>query len=137
MDSIRQRAKIVQSAPIDETVGSEFRRGYKRRMRSVEAVIREVAQSEVPVLLLAESGAGKKATARRVHDLSRRRGQPFRIVSCANLKSEDFADPAWQSGLLNGGTVFFKEVAELCAEGQAWLIQALTPGNAKGGRAPG
>ena len=41
-------------------------------MRPVEAVIREVAQSEVPVLLLAEKGAGKHATAQRIHDLSRR-----------------------------------------------------------------
>jgi two-component system response regulator AtoC len=106
-------------------------------MRSVDAVIREVAQSEVPVLLLAEAGAGKKATARRVHDLSRRRGQPFRVVSCASLKSENFADPAWQSGLLNGGTVFLKELADLSVEGQAWLIQRLMQGNATDGRSPG
>ena len=127
----------VENVPFAVTQKLEFVEGVSPSMRSVEAVIREVAQSEVPVLLLAESGAGKKATARRVHDLSQRRGQPFRILSCANLKSENFADPVWQSGLLNGGTVFFKEVAELCSEGQAWLIQALTPGGAKGGRASG
>jgi DNA-binding NtrC family response regulator len=41
----------------------------------VEAIMLEVAQSEVPVLLLAEQGDGKQATARRIHDLARRRGQ--------------------------------------------------------------
>ena len=56
----------------------EFVEGVSPSMRSVEAVMLEVAQSEVPVLLLAERGAGKKATALRVHELSRRRGQTFR-----------------------------------------------------------
>ena len=95
MDSIRQRVRNVQgSVPSNGAQG--FAGAVSASMRSVDAVIREVAQSEVPVLLLAEAGAGKKATARRVHDLSRRRGQPFRVVSCASLKSENFADPAWQ-----------------------------------------
>ena len=105
-------------------------------MRSVEAVMREVAQSEVPVLLLAERGAGKKATARRVHDLSRRRGQTFRVVSCSTLESGKFEDRR-QADLLGEGTVFLEELAELSAQGQAWLLQALTPGNRNGGRAHG
>jgi two-component system response regulator AtoC len=137
MESIRQRVKNVQSAPFDERTGSGFAGAVSAGMRSLDAVIREVAQSEVPVLLLAEAGAGKRATARRVHGLSRRRGQPFRVILCASLTAENFADPAWQSGLLNGGTVFLKELAELSAEGQAWLIQVLTQGNPKDGQSSG
>jgi DNA-binding NtrC family response regulator len=120
---------------IVETPKADFAEAVSPSMRSVEAVIREVAQSEVPVLLLAEIGAGKRATARRVHDLSRRRGQSFRVVSCGTLKADDFTDVAGQAGLLDSGTVFLKEVADLNAAGQAWLIQALTRGVEKDGHA--
>ncbi len=101
-------------------------------MRSVEAIIREVAQSEVPVLLLAERGVGKKATAKRVHDLSRRGRHTFRVFSCAQLGSVKFEDSAEPAGLMGAGTVFLEELAELGATGQAWLLQALTKGNVNG-----
>src|SRR5579863_2777608 len=128
---LRQRVKNLQTVIIRDPKNRNFAEGVSPSMQSVETVIREVAQSEVPVLLLGESGVGKKATARRVHDLSRRGRQPFRVVSCATLKSDKFADLAAQAGLLGEGTVFLEEVAELTAEGQAWMIQALTRGNGK------
>ena len=109
----------------------DFVEGVSPSMRGVEAVMREVAQSEVPVLLLAETGAGKKATARRVHDLSRHGRQPFRVARCATL--DKFASSDVESGLSGAGTVFLEEVAELSAEGQAWLLQALTREPANGG----
>ena len=115
----------------------DFVEGTSPSMRSVEAIMREVAQSEVPVLLLAERGVGKKATARRVHDLSRRGRQTFRVISCASLGSENFGDSAEQAGLMGTGTVFLEELAELSAEGQAWLLQALTKSNGNGVRAQG
>ncbi|HVI07327.1 MAG TPA: sigma 54-interacting transcriptional regulator, partial [Candidatus Binatia bacterium] len=63
----------------------------------------------------------------RVHQLSRRKGQPFRVVSCSGLKAEDFAREV--SG---AGTIFFEEVADLGSEGQAWLLQALTAAGKNG-----
>lgn len=131
---VRQGVEKAQNAVIHEPVRMDFVEGVSPSMRGVEAVMREVAQSEVPVLLLAERGAGKKATARRVHDLSRRKGQAFRVVSCATLDSDKFGDAAGRAGLLGEGTVFLEEVAELSGEGQAWLLQALTRGNANDGR---
>jgi two-component system response regulator AtoC len=106
-------------------------------MRSVAAVMREVAQSEVPVLLLAERGAGKKATARRVHELSRHGRQPFRTISCAALKSGPSADSGGEAALPSGGTVFLEEVTELNGEGQAWLLRALTGDSANDVRPQG
>jgi len=60
----RRIVENVEAAMIHEPPHMDFAEGVSPSMRSVEAVIREVAQSEVPVLLLAERGAGKKATAR-------------------------------------------------------------------------
>jgi len=70
-------------------VVTKFVEGASASMRPVEAVIRELAQSDVTVLLLAERGAGKHSTARRIHDLSRRSAQPFRRLVCSTLKPED------------------------------------------------
>src|SRR5258708_20697743 len=106
----------------------DFVEGISPSMRSVETVMREVAQSEVPVLLLAERGAGKKATARRVHELSRHGRQPFRVVSCAAVEPGKFAIEA---GLTGAGTVFLEEVAGLSARGQALFLPTLTPGSTK------
>lgn len=125
---VPRNAKGVTSAIVHESAGMDFVEGVSPSMRSVEAVMREVAQSEVPMLLLAEAGAGKRATARRVHDLSRHGGQPFRILSCAELESgqvEGFA-----------GTLYLEEVADLNVKAQGWLLQALTPASANDDNAP-
>ncbi|MGA8617751.1 MAG: sigma 54-interacting transcriptional regulator [Candidatus Sulfotelmatobacter sp.] len=131
---VRCELKNGQMALLHGPIGMDFVEGVSPSMRSVEAVMLEVAQSEVPVLLLAEPGAGKKATARRVHELSRRAGQQFRVVSCATFMSVKVAGSSGQGSVLGGGTVFLEELAELSREGQAWLLQALTRGNANDSR---
>ncbi len=88
-------------------------------MRGLEAVLLEVAQSDVPVLLLAEPGAGKKTVAHRIHEISRRSKHPFRAVSCAGFES------AGANNLLGEGTIFLEELSGLTGENQAWLLQTL------------
>src|SRR5437762_14142030 len=81
-------------------------------MRPVEAVIRELSQSDVPVLLLAEPGAGKHATARRIHEMSRRRGQPFRTLQCSTLKPEELMITPKNGHSAGAGTIFLEELAD-------------------------
>jgi two-component system, NtrC family, response regulator AtoC len=95
-------------------------------MRPVEAVMRELAQSDVPVLLLAERGAGRHATARRIHEMSRRCAQPFRWSPCATLKPEELSLIAHNgNGNLAAGTIFLEELADLSAPCQVRLRDAL------------
>src|SRR6266702_2308009 len=68
-----------------EPAALAFVEGVSASMRPVEAVIRELAQSDVPVLVLAEVGAGKHATAQRIHQMSQRSMQPFRWFQCSGL----------------------------------------------------
>jgi len=103
----------------------DYVEGGSPNMQTVEAVIREVAESEVPVLLLGERGAGKRAAARRIHDLSPRCGQYFRILPCKVLWPGVF-DSAGEGGFLGRGTVFLDELDDLSTECQARLLQALT-----------
>jgi two-component system, NtrC family, response regulator AtoC len=111
----------------------DFVESMSPSMRGLTAVMLEVAQSDAPMLLLAEPGAGKKAVARRIHDLSRRTEYPFRILSSSELMSGNCADDE----LRGAGTVFLEELAELGKDGQSWLLQNLATGNATPDRKPG
>ena len=118
-----------------------FVEGLSPSMRAVGAVIRELAQSEVPVLLLAEKGAGKHATARWIHEMSRRSAQPFRGLVCSALKvkiehlgpsgenggsEQDWLEQDWlKQGWFKQGTVFLDEIADLSSEGQAQIMEVL------------
>jgi two-component system, NtrC family, response regulator AtoC len=116
-----------QTGELYETTGSEFVQGISPAMRSVEAVMHEVAQSEAPVLLLAERGTGKKTLARRIHDQSPRSGEPFCMIRCAGLDSGKFGESRVQAA--GTGTVYLEEVGDLSAEGQSLLLRELTEEN--------
>jgi len=131
---------VLPSLPATEA----FVEGLSPGMRAVGAVIRELAQSEVPVLLLAEKGAGKHATARWIHEMSRRSAQPFRRLVCSTLKVEnlgpseenggseddwfkqDWFKQGWfKQGWFKQGTIFLDEIADLSLEGQARIMEVL------------
>ncbi len=102
-----------------------FLEGVSPHMRALEAAIRELAHSDVPVLLLAETGAGKRTIARRIHEASGRKDQPFAITNCRALDVEELKGPGgevWRSK----GTVFLEEVGALSLTRQAELLEALT-----------
>jgi two-component system response regulator AtoC len=112
-----------------------FVEGVSASMRPVEAIIRELAQSDVPVLLLAETGAGKQATAQRIHQMSQRNGQPFRSFQCLDLRPEDLE--VLQEHENNGpdaraGTIYLKDLADLSADCQARLLEALPQSAGRG-----
>jgi two-component system response regulator AtoC len=92
----------------------------------VEAIIRELAQSEVPVLLLAERGAGKQVTAQRIHEMSRRSAFPYRMLTCATVNPGDLMVLGGGENGSGGGTVFLKEIADLSLECQIHLLEVLS-----------
>src|SRR6266702_251891 len=115
-----------------------FVEGVSASMRPVEAVIRELAQSDVPVLVLAEAGAGKNATAQRIHQMSRRSAQAFRWFQCLGLEADDLEVLREQENEgvpSNAGTIYLEELADLSTECQTCLLEALpeSPGNGVAG----
>ena len=116
-----------------EPPNNGFVEGISPSMCTVEAVIRELAQSEVPVLLLAERGVGKRTTAERIHELSRRISQPFCALRCATLRPHELPGSSG-SAFVGHGTVYLEEIADLSLECQALLLEFLANSEDRGGR---
>jgi DNA-binding NtrC family response regulator len=89
-------------------------------MRTVEAVIRELSQNDVPVLVVAERGSGKAAAAARIHALSIRAAEPFDVDQGRDVSEETLAARDGQ-----GGTVYLQEVGDLTAEAQKGLVRQI------------
>ena len=91
-------------------------------MKAVEAVIRELAHSSVPVLLIGERGSGKRTIARRIHRGSGGVPAGFAILSCAGLAAADLrigeGDPQ--------GTLYLEEIGDLTADSQKQLLEVLS-----------
>ena len=113
----------------------------------VSALLRElavVAGSDLPVLLLGETGVGKELFARYLHQRSSRVERPLIHVNCAALpesvaESELFGhvkgafsgattDRPGRFEAADGGTLFLDEVGELPLSIQAKLLRVLQNG---------
>jgi two-component system response regulator AtoC len=116
-----------------EANGCNFIEGLGQSMKALDVVIRELARSEVPVLLLAETGAGKKATAQRIHQMSAHHAEPFRVISCADATEPMLSNEGRATGgLFEAGTVYFEELADLNASCQELLLSVLCNGEGYG-----
>jgi len=89
-------------------------------MRTVEAVIRELSQNDVPVLVVAERGSGKAAAAARIHVLSSRAAEPFHVYQGREASENTLAA---REG--HGGTVYLQEVGDLTVAGQKELVRQI------------
>jgi two-component system, NtrC family, response regulator AtoC len=89
-------------------------------MRTVEAVICELSQNDVPVLVVGERGAGKEAAAERIHALSHRSGEPFQ--ACQAGEASKAAIAAWEQ---QGGTIYLQEIGDLGPSAQFELVRQI------------
>ncbi|MBO9513609.1 MAG: sigma-54-dependent Fis family transcriptional regulator [Variovorax sp.] len=119
--------------------------GASEAMQSVYQQIARVAGTAVTVFIQGESGTGKELVARSVHDLSRRREQPFLAVNCGAIsphliESEIFGHErgsftgAERQHLgfferAHGGTLFLDEVTEMPLALQVKLLRVLESGS--------
>src|ERR1700758_3162015 len=81
---------ISEAVRQHETGGSGFVGGTSPAMLTLEAVLSEIAPTNIPVLLVGECGTGKQMFAQRIHQLSER-SEPLIKISCAGMKAESFA----------------------------------------------
>jgi NtrC-family two-component system response regulator AlgB len=111
------------------------------RMKEITEVLDKAARTPASILLLGESGTGKSALARRVHEQSHLADKPLVTVSCPSLskellESELFGhtkgaftgavkDRWGKVKAAHGGTLFLDEIGDLPMEIQPKLLRLL------------
>lgn len=115
--------------------------GQSAAIREVFDRIRQVADTDVTVLIQGESGTGKELVARAIHNLSTRKNCPFVAANIGALpesliESELFGfekgaftganrrKPGWFE-MAHGGTLFLDEVSEVPPKTQVDLLRVL------------
>jgi two-component system, NtrC family, response regulator AtoC len=118
--------------------------GRSAPMQRVYDQVARVAPTVVNVLLVGESGTGKEVVALTIHELSRRRSQPFLAVNCGAIspqliESELFGHEKGSfTGAMrqhrgfferaHGGTLFLDEITEMPLDLQVKLLRVLETG---------
>lgn len=114
-------------------------------IEKIYTLLERVSTSDASILFLGESGVGKTAFSKLVHDLSDRSQGPFIEVNCSTIpeslfESEIFgyapgaftgANKKGKAGLIeqaDGGTLFLDEIGELPLAMQSKLLSVLQDG---------
>jgi DNA-binding NtrC family response regulator len=120
------------SATIQALTGTGNETGFfmasaSRAMKTLETVANEIAITNIPVLITGESGTGKQAFARLIHESSPRRASPMLRVVCGTVTPETMASHLRLNERKSSltGTVILDEINDLDRECQRRLLHTL------------
>src|SRR4051794_23892485 len=141
--SLQKQNQALQEQLLD-TAGFEGIIGKSTGMQEVIRTARQVASSDIPVLIMGESGTGKELIARAIHATSRRRKQRLVALNCAGLSESILEDELFGhiKGAFTGaqteregrfehadrGTLFMDEIGDMPQAMQAKLLRVLENG---------
>jgi DNA-binding NtrC family response regulator len=118
---------------VDETTIAGFVYGLGPTMRTLNDMVAEIARTDIPVLVVGESGTGKDAYAKLIHRLSLKNETPLQKINCASF------DPGLQLSQMRqsrsclipadpSGTLYLDNVQELDMACQRALLSLLPDG---------
>ena len=114
--------------------------GDSPAMKVVYRQVGSVASSDLPLLIVGETGVGKECLAETIHLSSDRRAGPFVPINCAAIPAElleaelfgiakgvatGVVERSGRFALAGGGTLFLDEIGDMSAALQAKLLRAL------------
>ncbi|HEX3525634.1 MAG TPA: sigma-54 dependent transcriptional regulator [Thermoanaerobaculia bacterium] len=145
LESRRHRQRQIASERLESRRELRPFLGDSNAVRALERGARKLAAADSPVLLLGETGTGKRELARWLHDNGPRAGGPFADLNCAGLSRQFLESELFgherdafrgagetKIGLLelaNRGTVFLDEIGDVHPEVQPELLQVLEDGH--------
>jgi len=129
---------------LSEQSGFEGIVGKSGAMQRVLTTARQVAASDIPVLIMGESGTGKELIAKAIHYNSARRKKRLVALNCAGLSENILEDELFghvkgaftgahseREGRFehaDGGTLFMDEIGDMPPVMQAKLLRVLENG---------
>jgi DNA-binding NtrC family response regulator len=129
---------------LDAAYGFEGIIGDSPAIRQVIATIRQVAPSNIPVLITGESGVGKELVAAAIHKHSRREGKRYVTFNAAGQSETLIEDQLFghvrgaytgaerdREGVFefaDGGTLFLDEIGDMPMTMQSKLLRVLETG---------
>ncbi|MCF3932807.1 sigma-54 dependent transcriptional regulator [Acuticoccus sp. M5D2P5] len=140
--AVGRTAEVV--AQESDPAGSDTTLGVSPAMISLAKTLARVADTDLPVLLLGETGTGKEVAARYLHGVGARAERPFVPVNCGALQADLTESIIFghEKGAFTGasgahmgvaeetgeGTLFLDEVGELPLSVQVKLLRLLETG---------
>jgi len=129
---------------VDEKFGFENIVGHSPAVLRILDTVRRIGPTDLPVLLLGESGTGKDLVAGAIHHNSRRADERFVAINCAGLSETLLEDELFghvkgaytgaagdrpgRFEYADGGTLFLDEVGDMPLAMQAKLLRVLENG---------
>lgn len=112
-----------------------FVHGHSPVIQSLNAIVEEIAPTNIPVLLVGESGTGKEVYGRMIHRLSKHACRPLKKVSCRAVDLVEFS-ALLKADLRGSGessedglrTLFLDGIDELDLGSQKVLLSLLPDG---------
>ncbi len=143
--ALEGRKLLEENKRLREEVGERYEFsnlvGHSKKMQEVYAALKKVAETNVTVLLLGETGTGKELAARAIHYNSNRKSYPFVKVSCASFPESLLESALFghERGSYTGadsrrigmfetadkGTIFLDEIGEINQNVQVKLLRFL------------
>ncbi len=136
--SLQRPVQLGKSGTLEDAGAPVIR---AQAMQRLYALADRIANNNVPVLILGETGSGKEVIARHVHKSSPRRDKRMVVINCAALpanliesalfgheKGAFTGADSLKKGVFEEGdhsTVFLDEVGELSPAAQAALLRVL------------
>ena len=115
--------------------------GSSKSIQKTKALISQVADTDLNVLISGESGVGKELVARSLHMLSHRKSNPFVKVNCAAIPEELLESElfGYEKGAFTGanstkrgkfelarnGTILLDEIGDMALFLQSKMLQVL------------
>ncbi len=140
-DEVNVITNTSKNSPNKSNLKGNIISGKSEKAKELTKQIELVAPTNYSVIIYGESGAGKEAVARSIHDKSTRKNQPFVAMDCGAISKElagselfghekgsftgALATKIGHFELANGGTLFLDEVANLSYEIQVSLLRVV------------
>lgn len=136
-----ESAATLSTENISAKSDNGFVEGVSANAKEMQRQITIVAPTDYSVIIYGETGSGKEAVARLIHQKSKRANKPFVAMDCGAIPKDISAGElfGYEKGaftgavnskpghfeMANGGTLFLDEVGNLSYEVQASLLRVV------------